>query len=204
MFGKSSVTHLGFEYSLAGVSPTSERTKSIANWPTPTSAKELCSFLGLANFYRRFIPLFADISAPLTPLTSNKVAFEWTPTHQQAFTNIKQALISPPTLDYPQQTDRFVLTIDASDVGLGAVLSTSRGTVVEYASRALTPAEKSYTTIEKECLAIVWAARRFRHYLLGAPFTLQTDHKPLLWLESAKESHAMSQKQERWALQLRA
>ena len=201
MFGKSSVTHLGFEYSSAGVSPTLERTKSIANWPTPTSAKELRSFLGLANFYRRFIPSFVDISAPLTPLTSNKV---WTQTHQQAFATLKHALVSPPILDYPKQTDSFVLTTDASDVGLGAVLSTSRGTVVEYASRTLSSAEKNYTTIEKECLAIVWATRRFRHYLLGAPFALQTDHKPLLWLESAKESRASSQRLEHWALELRA
>ena len=94
-----------------------------------------------------------------------------------------------------------MLTTDASDLGLGAVLSTSRATVVEYASRALTPAEKNYTTIEKECLAIVWAAHRFKHYFLGAPFTLQTDHKPLLWLESAKESHVRLQ---RLALKLHA
>ena len=204
MFGKSSVTHLGFEYSSAGVSPTLERTKSVADWPVPNSAKELRSFLGLANFYRRFVPSFADISAPLTPLTSTKVAFTWTPMHQQAFENLKDALVSPPILDYPKQTDTFALATDASDIGLGAVLSTSRGTVVEYASRALTSAEKNYTTIEKECLAIVWATRRFRHYLLGAPFTLQTDHKPLMWLQSAKESHARSQRLERWALELRA
>ena len=73
MFGKSSVTHLGFEYSSLGVSPTLEKTKSVAGWPVPTSAKELRSFLGLANFYRRSIPSFADISVPLTPLTSNRV-----------------------------------------------------------------------------------------------------------------------------------
>ena len=128
MFSKSSVTHLSFEYSSAGVSPTLERTKSIANWPTPTSAKELRSFLGLANFYRQFIPSFADISAPLTPLTSNKVAFVWTQTHQQALATLKHALVSPPILDYSKQNNSFVLTTDASDVGLGAVLSTSRGT----------------------------------------------------------------------------
>ena len=208
IFGKSSVTYLGFEYSSSGVSPTLEKTKSVADWPVPTSAKELRSFLGLTNFYRRFVPSFADISAPFTPLTSNRVEFVWTSTHQQAFDNLKHALVSPPILDYPRETDHFMLTTDASDVGLGAVLSTSRGTVVEYASRSFTSAEKNaeknYTTTEKECLTIIWETRGFRHYLLGAPFTLLTDHKPLVWLESAKESRARSQRLQCWSLELRA
>ena len=105
---------------------------------------------------------------------------------------------------YPKPSDTFTLATDASDVGLGAVLSTANGAVVEYASRILTKAEKSYATIEKECLAIVWATRKFRHYLIGAPFIIQTDHKPLEWLESSKSSKARSQRLERWSLELRA
>ena len=89
-------------------------------------------------------------------------------------------------------------------MGLGAVLSTTSGSVVEYASRALTQEERKYATIEKECLAIVWATRKFRHYLIGAPFVIQTDHKPLEWLESSKSSRARSQRLERWSLELRA
>jgi len=116
----------------------------------------------------------------------------------------RQSLTSPPILDYPKRQDHFILTTDACDVGLGAVLSTSRQTVIEYASRALTAPEKKYTTSEKECLAIVWATRKFRHYLLGTIFTLETDHKPLEWLESHKQSHARSQRLERWSLELRA
>jgi len=85
----------------------------------------------------------------------------------------------------------------ASDSGLGAVLSTGRGTVIEYASRTLSSAEMKYSTIEKECLAIVWAVRKLRHFLLGTSFILETDHKPLLWLLSAKASHARSQRLER-------
>ena len=81
--------------------------------------------------------------------------------------------MSPPILDYPQQQDHFTLTTDASDVGLGAVLTTSRGTVIEFASRALTSTEQKYTTSEKECLAIIWATRKFRHYLLGTSFTVE-------------------------------
>ena len=156
----SSITHLGFEYSSAGITPSTEKTCAIADWPMPKSPREVRSFLGLANFYRRFIPKFSDIAAPLNDLTSNSTTFNWADLHQTAFTRLKEALISPPILDYPRKCDTFVLTTDSSEVGLGAVLSTSRGTVVEYASRTLTAAEKSYCTTEKECLAIVWATRK--------------------------------------------
>ena len=144
------------------------------------------------------------MAAPLNDLTSNNTRFTWNEPHQTAFTKLKQALISPPVLDYPRKSDTFVLTTDSSDVGLGAVLSTSRGTVIEFASRTLTTAEKSYSTSEKECLAIVWATRKLRHYLIGSRFTLETDHKPLEWLESARRSHARAQRLERWSLELRA
>ena len=113
-------------------------------------------------------------------------------------------LNSPPVLDYPTRADQFILSTDASDSGLGAVLSTGRRSVIEYASRALTSAEMKYTTTEKECLAIVWAVQKLRHFLLRASFILETDHKPLLWLESAKASHARSLRLERWSLELRA
>ena len=193
-FGKTNITHLGFQYDVKGVSPSADRIRTVLNWPVPKSTKELRSFLGLTNFYRRFVCNYTDIAAPLTDLTSSKVTFTWSPQHQEAFDSLCQALTSPPILDYPTHDDCFILTTDASDVGIGAILSTCRGTVVEYASRTLNPAERKYTTTEKECLAIVWAVRKFRHFLLGAPFTLETDHKPLEWLESAKASHARSQR----------
>ena len=199
----SSITHLGFEYSSEGITPSTEKTRPIADWPIPKSPREVRSFLGLANFYRRFTPNFSDIAAPLNDLT-NSTIFNWTDLHQTAFNRLKEILISPPILDYPRKSDTFVLTTDSSEVGLGAVLSTSKGTVVEYASRTLTAAEKSYCTTEKECLAIVWATRKLRHYLIGARFTLETDHKPLQWLESAKKRHAHAQRLERWSLELRA
>ena len=203
-FEKTSLSHLGFQYSPEGITPTADKTQSIFNWPIPASKKKLRSFLGLVNFYRRFIPRFASIAAPLTSLTANKVPFKWNPEHQTAFKQLRQALVSPPILDYPQPNDHFILTTDASDVGLGAILSTARGTTKEYASRTLTTPETKFSTIEKECLAIVWAIRKFRHYLLGACFTLRTDHKPLEWLDSAKKSRSHSQRLERWSLELQA
>ena len=199
-FGKTKTTHLGYEYSADGVAPSPEKTST---WPIPKTSKELRSFLGLVNFYRRFVPNFADMAAPLTDLTGKNIKFKWESKHQHAFETLKKALMSPPILDYPQHKDTFILTTDASDTGIGAVLSTIRGTVIEYASRTLTKAEQSYSTTEKECLAIVWATQKLRHYLIGAHFIVETDHKPLEWLQSKRCSHARSQKLERWALELR-
>ena len=203
-FGLDKIIHLGFEYSSAGVAPSPQKSQAITDWPTPSSTKEVRSFLGLVNFYRCFVPHFANIAGPLTDLTSKATPFSWEPKHQEAFMNLKKALTSPPILDYPQKNDHFVLTTDASNTGLGAVLSTTRGSVIEYASRTLSKAEKSYATTEKECLAIVWAVHKFRHYLIGAHFLLETDHKPLEWLNTAKSSKSRSQRLERWSLELHA
>ena len=170
--------------------PSAEKTRAIVDWPMPTSQKEVRSFLGLANFYRRFIPQFLSIAAPLNDLTSSKATFRWTDQHQAAFSKFKDALSSLPILDHPKRSDTFVLTTDAPEHGVGAVLSTSRGTVVEYASRSLTAAENKYCTIEQECLAIVWATRKLRHYLIGAQFTLETDHNLLNgWNQLGRAMH---------------
>ena len=143
------------------------------------------------------------MTGPLNDLMNKATTFTWEPRHQEAFMILKKALVSPPLLDYPQKHDQFILTTDASDSGLGGVLSTTRGSVIEYASRTLSKAEKSYATTEKECLAIVWAVHKFRHYLIGAHFLLETDHKPLQWLNTAKSSKSHSQRLERWSLELR-
>ena len=200
----SSTTHLGFEYYGEGIKPSTEKTIAIAEWPTPRSVKEVRSFLGLANFYRHFIPNFPDIVVPLNDLTSDSALFSRKDSHKTAFMRLKESLTSPPILDYPRKSDTFILTTDSSKVGLGAVLFTSRGTIVEYASRTLTATEKSYCTSDKECLAIIWATRKLCHYLIGARFTLETDHKPLEWLQSAKKSNTRTQHLERWSLELRA
>ena len=95
-FGKCSINHLGFEYSQNGVSPTKEKTQTILNWPIPTTSKDVRSFLGLTNFYRRFIPKFADIATPLNELTRSNTIFTWTEKHQQAFNQLKQVLLLCP------------------------------------------------------------------------------------------------------------
>ena len=162
--------HLGFEYSSMGVAPSSEKIKAIQDWPMPSCCKDVRSFLGLVNFFRRFIPHFGDIAHPLTALTSKTAKFVWESEQQAAFTALQDTLLTPPFLDYPRKDDQFVLATDASDIGLGAVLSTNCGTVVEYASRTPNTAEVNYSTTEKECLAIVWAIHKFAITLLGHTF----------------------------------
>ena len=97
-FGKSSMSHLGFQYSNNGVSPTAEKTTAILEWPRPKCLKEVRSFVGLANFYRRFVPRFADIAAPLSKLTGNQTVFKWEDEHEKAFNALKQSLSSPPVI----------------------------------------------------------------------------------------------------------
>ena len=118
-FGKSSISHLGFNYSGDGVSLTPEKTQSVMEWPTPKSPKELRSFLGLANFYQQFVPKFANVAAPLNESTGSKVIFSSSPTHQQSFEKLKHMLVSPPVMAYPTKRDEFILTTDASDTGQG-------------------------------------------------------------------------------------
>jgi len=113
---------------------------------------------------------------------------------------IRQTLTAPPTLNYPRQTNTSVLTTDASDTGIGAVVTT----VIEYANRALTEAKRRYVTIEKKCLATFWAVNKFHHYLIGGHFILEADHKPLEWLQSSHISLNPSQQLERWSSELGA
>ena len=187
-FGTDTITHLGFKYFSSGVAPSPEKTKAISDWPTPRTIRAVCSFVGLLYFYRHLIPHFANIAGPLNNLTSAGTVFIWAPKHEEAFSKLKKALVSPPLLDYPLKNDQFVLFTDASDSGLGAAFSIARGTVIEYARRTLSNAEKKCATTEKECLAIVWAVHKFHHYLIGAHFLLETGHKTLEWLNTAKSS----------------
>ena len=111
--------------------------------------KDVKSFLCLANFYRRFVPKFADIAAPLTALTADKAEFTWEDVHYQAFEKLKEVLASPPIITYPTPQDKFVLSTDACDIGLGAILSTAQGKVIEYASWVFTLLKKTTLLLKK-------------------------------------------------------
>ena len=141
------------------------------------------SFLGLASYYRRFIQNFPEIAAPLHRLTAQTTEkFKWSRDCELAFRALKEKLVSAPVLAFPCFEQKFVLDCDASDYGLGAVISQRQDEtekVIAYASRVLEDRERRYSTTKKEMLAMVYAIKHFRHYLYGRPFTVRTDHNAL-------------------------
>ena len=185
-FGADKVVYLGHTVSSAGVHTDPSKIKAVQELPPLANLESLRSFLGLAGYYRKFIPQFATIAAPLTALTKKCTPFTWEDRHQIAFLALKTCLCSAPVLAYPKFDHPFLLQTDASNVGLGAVLThlDNNGTerVVSYASCTLTPREKNYSTMEKEALAIVFATEHFRYYLLGRQFHIITDNSALTWL----------------------
>ena len=159
------------------------------SWTVPTDTTTLKSFLGLASYYRRYIHKFAAIAAPLHQLTKKGTPFAWTSACQTSFEQLKYFLTHAPILKYPDfstSAQYFQLYTDASATGIGAVLEQS-GHV-----RTLTGSEKNYSVIQRECLAVVYALKQFRHYLLGRPFAIVTDHAPLQWLSAQKNGRIIS------------
>lgn len=200
---KPELEYLGHVITPDGVKPNEEKCKAVKEFPIPKTPKQVKSFLGLAGYYRKFIPKFSAIAKPLTDLTKNyqedkSKSVEWTDKCQTAFDTLKNILINDPVLSYPDYTKKFVLTTDASNQGLGAVLS-QEGHPCVYISRTLNKAEVNYTTKEKELLAIVWAVKRFRQYLLGRKFTIKTDHQALKWLANKPDP---ASRLLRWRLKL--
>ena len=187
-FFRKSVTFLGHKVSHEGISTDPEKTNSIRNWPIPTDTHELKSFLGLASYYRRFIPNFAEITAPMAQLTQKK-EIVWTEECIRSFETIKKKLTNAPVLGFPSQSEKFYLDTDASNNSIGAVLSqiqNGQEKVIAYGSRTLTKAEKNYSVTRKELLALVYFMQHFRYYLLGRPFVARTDHAALQWIQGFK------------------
>ena len=198
--GMPKVSYLGHVFSAAGMSPDPQKTQAVTDWPTPTDASTVRQFLGLASYYRRYIPHFADIAAPLHALTQKGALFAWTQECAKAFNTLKDCLTDTPVLAYPkldQDSTEFQVQTDASNIGIGVVLEQD-GHAIAYASRSLTSPERHYSVIQKECLAIVYSLKQFRHYLLGRHFKIVTDHRPLQWLSAQKMEGMLC----RWALSM--
>ncbi len=187
--GRVEVRYLGFHLGHGQVRPQINKTAAIATCPRPKTKKEVREFLGLAGYYRRFIPNYSDLTSQLTDLTKKEVPdpVQWMEQCQQAFTQLKAALCSGPLLHSPDFSLPFLLQMDASDRGLGAVLAQEIGGdewPVLYISRKLSKRETMYSTIKKECLAIRWVVLTLRYYLLGQEFTLCSG-----WLHRMKDTN---------------
>ena len=204
--GFQSLEFLGHVVGSGVLRPDESKTEKILQVSTPTTKKQVRSLLGLLSFYRRYIPGFASVAAPLTDLTKEGGrscrSIHWTPDCASALQEIQDILSRKPVLLLPRLDLPFVLQTDASSTGLGAVLLQEFEDSLHpvcFASRKLLDREKRYSTIERECLAIVWAVHKFVRFLWGVRFVLQTDHRPLTYLRTSnfKNSRIM-----RWALSL--
>src|SRR5215469_9194751 len=177
-----------------------DKVKAIQDWPTPGSVKEVERFIGLVNYYRRFIRNFSVIARPLHDLKRQDRAWRWGRDESEAFLTLKNALSTAPTLRIPDPEKPFRLTTDASDFATGAILTQEHEGVyhpIAYYSRTMLPAERNYPVHDKELLAIIDALHEWRHHLEGAkfPIDIQTDNLALRYFE---ESHDLSRRQARW------
>lgn len=201
-FLRKEVLYLGHTITKEGLKPNDDKIRAVLNFPLPKTTTEIKSFLGLIGYYRRFIPDFAKITQPLTSCLKKRNKIIIDQRYTDAFNKCKELLTHAPLLQYPNFDKPFILTTDASNIALGAVLS--QGQVgsdkpIAYASRTLSDTEARYSTIERELLAIIWATKHFRPYLYGRKFYIYTDHRPLAWLNSLKDPNS---KLTRWRLRL--
>jgi hypothetical protein len=188
-FLKSEVSFLGHRISEAGVATDPEKVGAVRDWPKPVNVEQVRTFIGFASYYRRFVKGFADIAAPLHRLTQKGLKFAWTDACDDAFNKLRQKLSTTPVLSAVRHDGDFVLDTDASDTGLGVVLSQlqdGQERVIAYASCGLSKRERQYCVTRRELLAVVYGTKYFRHYLLGRPFLIRTDHNSLRWLRSFK------------------
>lgn len=189
-FFRKEVTFLGHKVTDKGILPDDSKYDMVKNFPRPESADQVKRFVAFCNYYRRFIPDFANISRPLNLLTRKNSSFVWSIECQNAFDNLKNSLVNPPILQYPDYSKPFILSTDASDLACGAVLSQNFDGIelpVAYASKSFTKGESHKATILKELTAIHWAIKHFRCYLYGTKFLVRTDHRPLVYLFTMKD-----------------
>ncbi|GBG87781.1 hypothetical protein CBR_g45936 [Chara braunii] len=189
-FGVPSVIYLGHVISREGLAPEATKVAAVQDRPRPANIRDVRSFLGLASYYKKFIKNFSAIAAPLTNLTKKDISFLWTSECQEAFTRLKEALIRAPVLKLHDPTLPFVLTTDASQYGVGAVLQQDDGNglqPIEYMSKKIKTKKLQDSTYEKKLYALVSALRHWKHFLLGRHFKIFSDHSSLQWMKSQGE-----------------
>ncbi|XP_070392639.1 uncharacterized protein [Dermacentor albipictus] len=199
------LTFLGHKISAEGISPTESKVKAILNAPAPTDIKSLQSFLGLAGYYAKFIDHYAELVEPLRLMLRQGQNFAWSDDAQRSFNQLKARLACSPVIKIFNPELPVVVTTDASDVGVGAVLQQQYGSklkTVAFASRTLSVAERKYSVGEREALACLFACEKWHVYLWGRRFTLRTDHQAVVALLSAGDSGRRPLRISRWSARL--
>lgn len=194
--------YLGYIVNSDGLLVNPEKVSAITEFPRPSSPTAIKRFVGLASWYRRFVPNFSVIMDPLHKLTAKNKPFIWTDECEESFQEIKRRLTSAPVLTCPDFDREFIVHCDASGVGLGAILAQQfedGEKVIAYASRSLSKPERNYSATELECLCVLWAIEKFRCYVDGYHFTVVTDHSSLKWLDNMKDPVG---RLGRWAVRL--
>ncbi|GFO36666.1 polyprotein [Plakobranchus ocellatus] len=204
MLGSKEINFLGHVVSHGLIKPDPQKTEKILNLQRPKTKKDVRKICGLANYYRRFIPFFANIMAPLTNLTraSFPNTVNWTAECERAFNGLKQAMSSNPVLILPDLNKQFVVRSDASSKAIGAVLLQEKDGIlrpISYVSRKLLDREQNYPICEKECLGVVFALHKFAGYLMMRKFLLQVDSKVLTVMKINK---SLNPRLLRWSLAL--
>lgn len=209
-FMTNKVEYLGHIVDSEGLHPTREKVKAIVNAPSPTNVTELRSFLGLLNYYGRFLKNLSMQLRPLHELLKRESVWKWTSDCETAFKNAKDHLLQSTLVVHYDTRKPLKLACDASPYGVGAVIShvmdNGEEKPIAFASRTLTEAESKYAQIEKEALSIIFGVKKFHKYLYGRKFTLITDHKPLLAILGPKSAipTLAALRMQRWALILMA
>ena len=187
---KTEVLFLGHTVSQEGIKPNPKTIEAVLSWKIPENVKEVQSYLGLCSYYRQYIENFSHVAAPLTKLTKKNVKFVWDESCQTAYEQLKEKLCSAPILAFPRPGLKYILDTDASDIGIGGVLSQvqdGRERVIAYASKKLNSSQQRYSVTRRELLAVITFMNQFRHFLLGQEFLLRTDHSSIRWIFEFKD-----------------
>ena len=202
--GSTRVEFLGHVVGGEELRPQKKLIEKVLAKSFPKTKKEIRSFIGTVGYYQKFIPRYAELAKPLADLTrkGEPQKIHWNHDATEAFEILKQKIRKEPILRLPKMHLPFILSVDASDVGIGGVLMQEEDGVrfpITFVSRKLRGPELNYSTIERECLALIWCITKLHMYLYGAEFVLETDHQPLAYLNKKKIDNG---KVMRWALAL--
>jgi hypothetical protein len=186
-FAQPHVQYLCYILSENRISASPDIVKAVREYPTHKNVKDVRAFLGLALFYRRLVPDFVQLAKSLTLLTRKTQKFTWDPKQEEGFETLKDRLCTTPVLGYPNFNLPFILTTDTSKTDVGVIFSQVQDGIekpIGYASRQKNKAEQAHSTSESEILALFWATKLFRCYLLGKKFLVRTGHAALTYLQN--------------------